>query len=112
MQVGDSKTLEEKQLLSFSQQKELLSEQYNKLVLEKEKLNKDINVCSLSLREIKEKVDDANKTLADLEKTEARSSKSKEVEELVVVNDNLRAQEIKFREQCKHELAKLQHAIE
>lgn len=34
-----------------------------------------------------------------------------EVEELVIINDNLRAQEIKFREDCRKELEQLQNAI-
>lgn len=36
----------------------------------------------------------------------------KEIEDLVMLNDNLRAQEVSFREHCKQELAKLQNLIE
>lgn len=36
----------------------------------------------------------------------------KEVEELVIINDGLRAQELQFREHCKQELARLQEQIE
>lgn len=35
-----------------------------------------------------------------------------EVEELVIINDKIRAQESKFRESCKQELAQLQKSIE
>lgn len=35
-----------------------------------------------------------------------------EVEELVIINDNIRAEESKFREKCKKELAQLQQMVE
>lgn len=36
----------------------------------------------------------------------------KEVEDLVVVNDGLRSQELLFRDHCKQELVRLQNRIE
>lgn len=71
MQVGNVKSIEEKQIFTLSQQKQVLDNQHQKLVLEKEKIVHELDRSSLAFQEIKQKVEEAAKTLSELEKTEA-----------------------------------------
>ncbi|KAJ8977686.1 hypothetical protein NQ317_000450 [Molorchus minor] len=110
---GGLRSQEEDQLATLEQQKHILVEQYNKLGARKASVEEELKKNSALLIEIRLKQQEANKALKELEESEAKDPEGiKEVEELVILNDNLKTQEIQFRDYCKQELARLQNLID
>ncbi|KAJ8949297.1 hypothetical protein NQ318_006722 [Aromia moschata] len=110
---GGVQSREQSQITALEEQKRILTERCNKLETRKVSIEEELNGNTLTLQEIRLKQQEADKALKELQKTEAKDPESvKEVEELVILNDNLKNQEIQFREHCKQELARLQNLIE
>ncbi|KAK4877554.1 hypothetical protein RN001_010060 [Aquatica leii] len=110
---GGVKSMEEKRKFALQQQNQILMERNSKLLEEIKLLEASISENSSILENIKTNQNEADKALKELAQGENEHSKHlKEVEDLVILNDTVKAQEVQFREQCKQELAQLQNLIE
>ncbi|XP_018569500.1 coiled-coil domain-containing protein 93 isoform X2 [Anoplophora glabripennis] len=110
---GGQQSREEIQSAALNEQKYILTERCNKFEAAKLSIEDELKQNTAALQDIRLKQQEADKALKELERTEASDPESvKEVEELVILNDNLKAQEIQFREYCKQELARLQKLID
>ncbi|XP_049819343.1 coiled-coil domain-containing protein 93 isoform X2 [Aethina tumida] len=110
---GGAKSREQNHIAALEEQGKLLAESI--LQMEKSiKLSQDnMKDVKLNLEETRLKQQEADKALKELEDNEAKDPESvKEVEELVILNENLRTEETQFREHCKVELVRLQKLIE
>ncbi|XP_017775729.1 PREDICTED: coiled-coil domain-containing protein 93 isoform X2 [Nicrophorus vespilloides] len=103
---------EEEKLLLLEEKRKILLEYCDKLAQQKDKWNKEIVDCTAELKLFKREKQETEKSLHELEESAQKHSNIKEVEDLVILNDDLRSQELRFREHCKQELAKLQGLIE
>ncbi|KAF5276525.1 hypothetical protein FQA39_LY06594 [Lamprigera yunnana] len=113
MEDGGVKSMEEKKKLALQQQKQIIVEKNNKLQERIDVIKNSISENSLALESIKSEQKEADKVIKELAQDEIQHSNNlKEVEDLVILNDNLKAQEVQYKEQCKQELVKLQSLIE
>ncbi|KAF5278083.1 hypothetical protein FQR65_LT03599 [Abscondita terminalis] len=112
IEEGGIKSLEEKKKLLLLQQNQNLIDRNNKLKEEINLLEASLSENCSTLEIIKTKQNEADKAMKELAQGENEQSHLKEVEDLVKLNDNIKAQEVQFRDQCKQELAKLQASIE
>lgn len=113
MEDGGIKSQEEKKKLALEQQRQMLTDRNTKLTAEIGALKNLISEDKLVIETLATKQAEADKALNELTRDEKENSKNlKEVEDLIILNDNLKAQEVQFREKCKQELASLQNSIE
>ncbi|KAK5642918.1 hypothetical protein RI129_009085 [Pyrocoelia pectoralis] len=113
MEDGGIKSQEEKKKLALEQQRQTLTDRNTKLTCEIGVLTNVISEDKLLIETLASKQAEADKALNELTRDEKENSKNlKEVEDLIILNDNLKAQEVQFREKCKQELATLQNSIE
>jgi hypothetical protein len=111
--IGSVKILEDKQILALLKQMDYLDELCSKLNSKKCLLEESLKNSSVQFQEIKEKQHENQIKLNEFKSRKADKIEDvEEIEELVELNENLRTQEIQFREYCKKELVKLQNLIE
>jgi hypothetical protein len=111
--IGSVKILEDKQILALLKQMDYLDERCSKLNSKKCLLEESLKNSSVQFQEIKEKQHENQIKLNEFKSRKADKIEDvEEIEELVELNENLRTQEIQFREYCKKELVKLQNLIE
>lgn len=113
MEDGGIKSQEEKRKLVLERQRQSLMERNAKLTEDIELLKSVVSDNKLAIDNYASKQLEADKALNELSRDEKENFENlKEVEDLVILNDNLKAQEVQFREKCKQELASLQNQIE
>jgi hypothetical protein len=111
--IGSVKILEDKQISALLKQMDYLDERCSKLNSKKCLLEESLKNSSVQFQEIKEKQHENQIKLNEFKSRKADKIEDvEEIEELVELNENLRTQEIQFREYCKKELVKLQNLIE
>ncbi|XP_068918139.1 coiled-coil domain-containing protein 93 isoform X2 [Tenebrio molitor] len=111
--IGSVKILEDKQILALLKQMDYLDELCSKLNSKKCLLEESLKNSCVQFQEIKEKQHENQIKLNEFKSRKADKIEDvEEIEELVELNENLRTQEIQFREYCKKELVKLQNLIE
>jgi hypothetical protein len=111
--IGSVKILEDKQILALLKQMDYLDERCSKLNSKKCLLEESLKNSCVQFQEIKEKQHENQIKLNEFKSRKADKIEDvEEIEELVELNENLRTQEIQFREYCKKELVKLQNLIE
>lgn len=109
---GGAQSKEEQHLILLEEQNKILEENLSTLEEQKNALERELESENKILEETRMKQREVDKNLKEFEEEEKKNpSTVKEIEELVVMNDNLKAQEAQFRENCKKELARLQKAI-
>ncbi|XP_050304813.1 coiled-coil domain-containing protein 93 isoform X2 [Anthonomus grandis grandis] len=110
---GGLKSKEAQQLATLEEQNKLLDENISQLQLKKSKLQDELESEGKLLEEIRMKQKKANEALKEFSEEEQNNpSAIKEIKDLVILNDSLKAQEVSFKENCKRELVKLQSEIE
>lgn len=113
LQDGGLKSREMEKLLVLQKQNELISDHCRKLEGDKASISANIKQANEELQEIKSRIEETRKSLKEIEEaTDETADNVKEVEDLVILNDNLRTQELQFREHCKKELSSLHVLIE
>lgn len=113
LQDGGLKSREMEKLLVLQKQNELISDHCRKLEGDKASISANIKQANEELQEIKSRLEETRKSLKEIEEaTDETADNVKEVEDLVILNDNLRTQELQFREHCKKELSSLHVLIE
>jgi hypothetical protein len=111
--IGSVKILEDKQISALLKQMDYLDELCSKLNSKKCLLEESLKNSCVQFQEIKEKQHENQIKLNEFKSRKADKIEDvEEIEELVELNENLRTQEIQFREYCKKELVKLQNLIE
>ncbi|XP_068918140.1 coiled-coil domain-containing protein 93 isoform X3 [Tenebrio molitor] len=111
--IGSVKILEDKQILALLKQMDYLDELCSKLNSKKCLLEESLKNSCVQFQEIKEKQHENQIKLNEFKSRKADKIEDvEEIEELVELNENLRTQEIQFREYCKKELVKLQNLID
>jgi hypothetical protein len=111
--IGSVKILEDKQISALLKQMDYLDERCSKLNSKKCLLEESLKNSCVQFQEIKEKQHENQIKLNEFKSRKADKIEDvEEIEELVELNENLRTQEIQFREYCKKELVKLQNLIE
>ncbi|XP_023011569.2 coiled-coil domain-containing protein 93 isoform X2 [Leptinotarsa decemlineata] len=109
---GGVQSKEETKIADLEQQLKILNERCNIFKETRLKIKDELETTQTLLSEIRLKQQEADRVLKELEAEDHDSEKIKEVEELVILNDDLKAQEVQFRENCKQELVRLQTLIE
>ncbi|CAG9759776.1 unnamed protein product [Ceutorhynchus assimilis] len=105
-----SKEIQEQTLLE--KQKILSDNIISRLSEVKLNMNEEIEKGNRLLSETRMKQNEANRALKEFAEEERNNpSDIKEIEELVLLNDNLKRKEASFRESCRKEMAKLQKEI-
>uniref|UniRef100_A0A1Y1MZ71 Coiled-coil domain-containing protein 93 n=1 Tax=Photinus pyralis TaxID=7054 RepID=A0A1Y1MZ71_PHOPY len=113
MEDGGIKSQEEKRKAVLERQKQTIMERNAKLAEDIESLKSVVSENKLAIDNCASKQLEADKALNELSRDEKENFENlKEVEDLVILNDNLKAQEVQFREKCKQELSSLQNRIE
>ncbi|XP_015834101.2 coiled-coil domain-containing protein 93 [Tribolium castaneum] len=108
--TGGLKYLQEKQKATIEEQLRLISEKCAKLASKKTSLEESLQDIKTQDQEFKTKIEDLNAKMKELKQND-NDKRVEEVEELVMLNENLKLQESQFREHCKKEMAKLQNKI-
>ncbi|CAG9821762.1 unnamed protein product [Phaedon cochleariae] len=110
---GGVTSREETQTLALEQQLQLLSDRCSELKNRKSALQEKLKNNEAVIEETQLKQKEANRILKELENEEIQDPDTvKEIEEMIILNDNLKTQEIQFRSDCKKELARLQNLIQ
>ncbi|KAF2896178.1 hypothetical protein ILUMI_09995 [Ignelater luminosus] len=113
MEDGGVKSQEEKKLWALEQQKQILDERCSRLEEELNAIENSIVENETAIKDIKIKEHEVEKALTKLVKDEKEHTEDlKEVEELVTLNDSLKAQELQFKDYCKQELVRLKKLID
>lgn len=110
---GGAKSRGEQQIVRIEQKLEAFTDRLNTLDVQKTDLENTIEMNKVQLQNIRLKQQEAELDLKQLKTIEIeKSGNVQEIEELVILNDNLKQQEKQFREFCKKELVRLQNLIE
>ncbi|KAG5881498.1 hypothetical protein JTB14_001642 [Gonioctena quinquepunctata] len=109
---GGVKSKEDTEIAAIEDQIKLLTERCDKLTDNRLKIKEELENTQTVLEEIRLKQQEADKVLKELESEDHDPDSIKEAEELVIHNDELKAKELEFRENCKKELVRLQTSIE
>uniref|UniRef100_A0A6P7F8X4 Coiled-coil domain-containing protein 93 n=1 Tax=Diabrotica virgifera virgifera TaxID=50390 RepID=A0A6P7F8X4_DIAVI len=99
-------------IASLEEKKQLFTEKCKEFKINKASLDSDIKSKAKVLQELESKQKEAEVALKELSQEELESSKVKEIEELIMLNDDLKTQETQFKEQCKKELSNLNNQIQ
>ncbi|XP_044254005.1 coiled-coil domain-containing protein 93 [Tribolium madens] len=110
--TGGLKHLQEKQKATLEEQLRIITEKCDKLATKKSTLHEKLTNIEAQDQEIKTKIQDLSAKIKELKQNENDKTRIEEVEELVMLNENLKMQESQFREYCKREMAQLQKKIE
>lgn len=97
---------------SLEEKKQIFSEKCNEFTKHQESLDNEIENNKAVLQELRNKLQAATEELHELNQEESETSKIKEIEDLIILNDDLKAQEIQFKDHCKRELETLNKLIE
>lgn len=101
----------QKQLL-LEEQSRLLESNVLKLEARKHKLEEEILKQKNILSEIKLERAEAENSFKEFEEEKKRNlNEVQEIEELVILKDKLKSEEVQFKENCKQELFRLQKEI-
>lgn len=113
MKDGGVRSGEERQLAKIEAQKQIFQDRVNKLKQKKSDIEKEISESTESLQETKDMKSEAISRLNKIEESSKENQDDiNKLEELIVMNERLREQEIQFKEQCRNELEELQNRIE
>ncbi|XP_044732184.1 coiled-coil domain-containing protein 93 isoform X2 [Chrysoperla carnea] len=110
---GGVRTREERQLAKIKAQHQIFEDRIEKLKMKKQELETSIAEGTESLQEIKNMKNEAISRLKQIEESSKENgSDIGKLEELILINENLREQENQFKEQCRNELDRLQKMIQ
>lgn len=99
-------------IASMEDKKQIFINKYSELIKNQTSLDEDIKKTTEELEVIRNKIQDANEKLQSLSPEHVNVSKVKEIEDLIILNDDLKLQESQFKEHCKKELANLNKLIQ
>lgn len=113
MKDGGVRSGEERQLAKIEAQKQIFQDRVNKLKQKKSGIEKEISESTESLQETKDMKSEAISRLNKIEESSKENQDDiNKLEELILMNERLREQELQFKEQCRNELEELQNRIE
>lgn len=100
-------------LVAMRRQKEVLEVKMQELSNEKNVLENAVKEVSVHLEHINSSKEKILSSLSEKERLETEENQVvlKKLQALVIMNDNLKQQELQFREQCKQELSRLQKMV-
>ncbi|KAL1490673.1 hypothetical protein ABEB36_013329 [Hypothenemus hampei] len=109
---GGVRSKEEQQISILEEQYYFVDKTIEKLKEKNHQLQEDIKKERERLSRTQDMLEEAHKSLKAFEEQERQNpSAVKEIEELVILNDNLKKQEVSFKESCKKEMLKLETEI-
>ncbi|XP_025829146.1 coiled-coil domain-containing protein 93 [Agrilus planipennis] len=113
LKLEGTQTRQEDAILTLKEQKKVLEDEYANLTKKHSDLQNEIIEVNNKLKEILENQKQSSKILKDMETGIQENPETlKETEDLVILGEKLRNQELQFREYCKQELVRLQNMIE
>ncbi|XP_056644127.1 coiled-coil domain-containing protein 93 [Diorhabda sublineata] len=99
-------------ITSMEDKKQIFMDKYSELMKNQSSLDGDIARTMEQLEGIRNKIQEAAEKLQNLSPEHVDTSKVKEIEDLIILNDDLKSQESQFKEHCKKELANLNKLIQ
>ncbi|XP_066152519.1 coiled-coil domain-containing protein 93 isoform X2 [Euwallacea fornicatus] len=109
---GGAQSIEDQQLALLERQYLFLNDSIARLSEKQQHVQEQIETETKLLADVKIKQSVIDETLREFEQEDIKNhSTVKEIEELVILNDSLKAKEAAFKENCRKELAKLQKEI-
>ncbi|CAG9860217.1 unnamed protein product [Phyllotreta striolata] len=114
LELNDAGMLSREQAIieSLEEKKQIFDEKCSDFIKQDKILANEIKLAKTDLEELREKKEAADKSLQELNIEDQEDAKLKQIEELIILNDDLKAQEAKFKEHCKKELDNLNKLIE
>ncbi|KAK9876830.1 hypothetical protein WA026_015066 [Henosepilachna vigintioctopunctata] len=112
LKISGFKSVENQQNADLKDRTKMITDKLKKLEEQKLTLENKIETMNCALKGIRQRQMETDTAFKELDKEDINTEIVNDVQDLVIQSENLKKQEIEFRDKCKKELQQLRNSIE